>query len=106
MEGTAFLIHNTFQYDEIGQPIPVEEVREIYCHIESVGQREFFSAGQNGINSDLKIVTQAVNYNNESEIEYNDARYGIYRTFRRQNSDEIELYCEWKGGLIGEESQD
>lgn len=101
MEGSAFLVREVFEFDEIGQPIPVEEVIEIYCHIESVGQREFFSAGQNGINSDLKIVTQAVNYNNEAIIEYNGARYGIYRTFRKSNSDEIELYCEWKGGISG-----
>lgn len=99
MEGTAFLINQTYEIDELGQRIPVEIPREIFCHIESVGQREFFSAGQNGINADLKIVTQSVNYNNEQIIEYNKERYGIYRTFRKNESDEIELYCEWKGGI-------
>lgn len=103
MEGSAYLIKMTYEYDYIGQPIPVEIPVEILCHIESVGQREFFSAGQNGINSDLKIVTQAVNYENEQIIEYNGQRYGIYRTFRRNDSDEIELYCEWKGGISGQE---
>lgn len=101
MEGSAFLIRETYEIDQIGQRIPIEEVTEILCHIESIGQREFFSAGQNGINSDLKIVTQSVNYNNEAIIDYNGQRYGIYRTFRRNNSDEIELYCEWKGGISG-----
>lgn len=103
MEGTAYLISHTYEIDEIGQRIPVEIAREILCHIESIGQREFFSAGQNGINSDLKIVTQAVNYQNETQIEFNGTDYGIYRTFRRENSDEIELYCEWKGGISGQE---
>lgn len=103
MEGTAYLIRLTYEKDIIGQPIPVEEAIEVLCHIESIGQREFFSAGQNGINSDLKIVTQAVNYNNEMIIEYNGERYGIYRTYRKTNSDEIELYCEWKGGISGQE---
>lgn len=102
MEGSAFLIRETYEIDPIGQRIPIEEVTEILCHIESIGQREFFSAGQNGINSDLKIVTQSVNYNNEAIIDYNGQRYGIYRTFRRNNSDEIELYCEWKGGISGQ----
>lgn len=99
MEGTAYLIRQTYEYDDIGQPIPTEEAIEILCHIESIGQNEFFAAGQNGINSDIKIVTQAVNYSNEEIIEYNGERYGIYRTFRRNNSDEIELYCEMKGGI-------
>lgn len=101
MEGTAYLIHQSYEIDEIGQRIPFEELIEVLCHIESIGQREFFSAGQNGINSDIKIVTNAVNYNNEEIIEYNGGRYGIYRTFRRNDSDEIELYCEWKGGISG-----
>lgn len=99
MEGTAYLIRETYDIDDIGQHIPIEESIEILCHIESIGQSEFFAAGQNGINSDIKIVTQAVNYSNEEIIEYNGERYGIYRTFRRNNSDEIELYCEMKGGI-------
>lgn len=105
MEGTAFLIKETYEEDSINQQIPVEESIEILCHIESIGQREFFAAGQNGINSDLKIVTQAVNYNNETIIEYNGMRYGIYRTFRRKDSDEIELYCEWQGGISGSKNK-
>lgn len=103
MEGTAYLIGETYELDALNQHIPIEVETEILCHIESIGQREFFSAGQNGINSDIKIVTQAVNYNNESIIEYNKERYGIYRTYRRNDSDEIELYCEWKGGISGQE---
>lgn len=103
MEGSANLVKHTYVIDSFNQYIPVDEVREILCHIESVGQREFFSAGQNGINSDLKVVTQSVNYENEEILEYNGQQYGIYRTFRRQDSDEIELYCEWKGGISGKE---
>ena len=103
MEGTAYLVHQTYEYDAIGQPIPVEELREILCHIESIRQNEFFSAGQNGINADFVIITQFCNYNNESIIEYNGQRYGIYRTYKKNESDEIELYCEWKGGISGQE---
>lgn len=99
MEGTAYLIQETYTFDSLNQQIPTEKEVEILCHVESIGQSEFFAAGQNGINSDLKIVTQAVNYSNEEIIEYNGARYGIYRTFRRKDSDEIELYCEMKGGI-------
>lgn len=103
MEGTAYLVHETYEMDSIGQHISSYEEIEILCHIESIGQSEFFSAGQNGINSDLKVVTQSVNYNNEQILIYNNERYGIYRTFRRNNSDEIELYCEMKVGIRGNE---
>lgn len=102
MEGSAYLYRQTYINDPLGQKIPVEEEVEILCHIESIGQKEFFSAGQNGINSDLKIVTQAVNYHNEEIIKFNGERYGIYRTYRRRDSDEIELYCEMRGGISGQ----
>lgn len=102
MEGSAYLIKQTYEVDEIGQRIPAESKREILCHIEYVGQKEFFSAGQNGFKATIKVITPAVNYENEQIIEIDGERYSIYRPYRRASSDEIELYCEWKGGTDGE----
>lgn len=93
MEGSAYLIQKTYSVDRIGQRIPDKEKIEILCHIKSIGQNEFFKAGQSGISPDVKIVTQAVNYNGEQLIECEKELYRIYRTFRSNDSDEIELYC-------------
>ena len=40
----------------------------------------------------------AVNYLGETEIEYKDAQYEIYRTYHEKDSDEIELYLHRKAG--------
>lgn len=106
MEGDMYLISESFEPDEIGQLVPTEKKSEpIPCRIEYISQKEFFQAGQNGLKAELKIVTQACNYNNEEIVEYEGNRYGIYRPYRRNDSDEIELYCERKGG-IDEQSED
>lgn len=99
MESTAYLIRETYIEDSISQRIPKEEKIKLLCHTESIRQNEFFEAGRNGIKADLLIVTQAVNYNNEKILEYDGERYGIYRTYRRPSSDEIEIYAQWKGGI-------
>ena len=106
MESTAYLIKEEYEQDSLGQFIPSEIKREILCHESSIKQNEFFSAGRNGINADLVLITQAVNYEKEKIIEYDGERYGIYRTYRNPHSDEIELYCEWKGGISGQEDKD
>lgn len=106
MEGDVFFIMETLEPDEIGQYIPTETKSEaIPCRIDSITQKEFYSAGQNGLKPEMKITTQAINYSGEEILEYEGNRYGVYRHFRKRDSDEIELYCEWKGG-ISEQSQD
>lgn len=102
MEADAYLIRETYEKDELNQFIPKEQKVAILCHEKSISQSEFFAAGRGGINADLVLITSAVNYAKEKIIEYDGNRYGIYRTYRNPNSDEIELYCEWKGGISGQ----
>lgn len=98
MDGSVVLISETFEKDSIGQQIPTETRTEILCYEKSVTRAEFDSAGQHGLSADLVLVTQAVNYEGQSVAEYNSKRYGIYRTYRNPDSDEIELYMERKAG--------
>lgn len=98
MDGSVVLISETFEKDSIGQQIPTETRTEILCYEKSVTRAEFDSAGQHGLSADLVLVTQAVNYEGQSIAEYNSKRYGIYRTYRNPDSDEIELYMERKAG--------
>lgn len=98
MDGSVVLISKTFEKDSIGQQIPTETRTEILCYEKSVTRAEFDSAGQHGLSADLVLVTQAVNYEGQSVAEYNSKRYGIYRTYRNPDSDEIELYMERKAG--------
>ena len=45
-----------------------------------------------------KFVIWAFEYQDETEIEYNGQRLTVYRTFRRQNEEKIELYTEKRLG--------
>lgn len=98
MDGVAYLIYKTSQPDVIGQYIPTEEKREILVSEGSLTRSEFFKVGQNGMSPEIMLETAAVNYLGETAIEYKDARYGIYRTYHKKDSDEIELYLHRQAG--------
>lgn len=98
--GEAELISTTYKEDAAGQRIPDGEVRtEILVRVESVNRREWTDAGRNGFNPEIKLITAAINYSGEREIEFDGARYSVYRTYNLPNSDEIELYLERKAGV-------
>jgi len=93
-----FLISNTIIEDGIGNQIPQEALREVFCNIDSISQTEYFQASQAGLKSQLKIIIFEFDYNGEKIVEYNAKRYSIYRTFLRDN-ERIELYLASKAGV-------
>jgi phage head-tail adaptor, putative, SPP1 family len=98
MDGVAYLIQMRYKSDKIGQSISSEEKRKIYVSERALTRTEYFKAGQNGMNPGIILTTAAVNYSEESIIEYEDVRYGIYRTYHKLDSDEIELYLHKQAG--------
>ena len=47
----------------------------------------------------LVFITPAVNYSGEPEAELHGVRYRIYRTYRKRDTDEVELHLEEKAGV-------
>lgn len=92
------LISTAYVVDNIGQRIPTETQREVFCGVRSVSGSEFFSAGQNGIKASLQVTVDIDDYQNEKIVEVEGVRYGIYRTYRGRQG-EIELYLEEKAGV-------
>lgn len=84
--------------DAIGQFISHETSRQVFCDVRSVTRNEWFEAGKDGFNPTFVFVMFAPDYQGEKIVEYNDRRYGIYRTYVGRN-ERIELYAEEKGGL-------
>ena len=78
--------------------IPSETKVEIFVREESITRSEWNTAGVQGLQPTIVLVTATVNYNGEKAVEYDGERYSIYRTFRRSDTDEMELYCEKKVG--------
>lgn len=91
------LISVAYTTDGIGQRIPTETEKQVYCKVRSVSQSEWFEAGRNGLKAELQATMFAYDYSGEEICEYNGKRYGIYRTYLR-GTDEIELYLERKAG--------
>lgn len=93
----AYLINSTTTQDSYGVWREILTKRRVFCNVSSVTRAEFFEAGRNGFNPQYQLTMLKWDYQGESAIEYNGEVYAIYRTYERRN-DEIELYCERKGG--------
>lgn len=104
----AWLIEETFATDTLGQRIPTEVPRAVYCDIDSISGAEWFNANEQGMNPQHRIRMFKWDYQGETIVNIGGAladgrltggkRYGVYRTYEGRN-DEIELYLEIKAGL-------
>ncbi|MBR2552304.1 MAG: hypothetical protein IKF05_04860 [Erysipelotrichaceae bacterium] len=93
----AYLIGQTYTTDQFGVQWPEETKQKIYCNVSSVSASEWFEGGRNGLNPELRITTFSADYSGEKIVEYNGARFTVYRTYLTRN-DVIELYCERRKG--------
>lgn len=98
MDDLLVLIAATYAPNEIGAMIPTETRRSIWVRLESVSRAEWYRAGMAGLQPEIVAITPAVNYSGETAAELGGKRYAIYRTYRRADSDDIELYLEDKAG--------
>ena len=83
--------------DELGQLIPVEEKREVFCSVGSVSFAEWSEGGRQGLRPELRATMFLYDYNGEDTAIYRDCRYAVYRTYIGKN-DTIELYLERRAG--------
>lgn len=74
------LIEFTETQDEIGNIIQTETSRTIYAKKNFVGVQEFYNAVAVGITPTAQLQIRALNYHNESEVDYNGVRYNVVRT--------------------------
>lgn len=95
---TITLIKKTYTSDDLGQKIPTETQRTIYCQIGSISRAEWNAAGQMGLNPEIVATVFAPEYQGEEVAEINGVRYSIYRTYR-DKGEKLELYLERKAGV-------
>ena len=99
MEGGAYLITMSHEKDSIGQHVPKETKSEIFVSTGNINRSEWATAGSRGLKADLMLKTASVNYSGEELIEFENDRYGIYRTYTNPETEETELYLEKKAGV-------
>lgn len=92
------LIKTTYTTDAIGQKVPAETSRDVFCQLQSVTQSEWFEAGRNGLKAEYRATMFAPEYEGEEIVSLNSVRYGVYRTYLGKN-ETIELYLERKAGV-------
>lgn len=87
------LLQKDYKEDEIGNQIGIETSINILCGITSIGRNEFYNAATNGLKLEMTFIVHEFEYNGENEIEYENNRYKVVRTYKK-NNEEIELICE------------
>ncbi len=92
------LIGVTYKPDAIGQQVPTENRRDVFCNITSVSAAEWFEAGKAGLNPEYRATMFAPDYQGEQIAELEGVRYGVYRTYLGKH-ETIELYLERKAGV-------
>lgn len=84
--------------DAIGQLVPEEIRREVFCNLSSVSASEWFEAGRAGLKAEYRATIFAPDYCGETIAELDGVRYGIYRTYVGRD-EALELYLERKAGV-------
>lgn len=96
-DDVILLVNSCFIDDEIGQKIPRETTRQVFCRVGNIARSEFFAAGQNGLNPEYRFDVFRGDYNGERTVVFHNCRYSVYRTYA-SNNDTIELYVERRAG--------
>lgn len=97
---TLDLIAKEYTIDQMGQRIATEKSTTVYATLQSVSRAEWTSysaTGRNGLVPAYVALVFNGDYSGETIAEYDGTRYGIYRTYERDD-EIVELYMEKKAG--------
>lgn len=95
-----YLISEVLVEDEIGNTITSSFTsNKCYAKKQSVRTNEFYNASMVGLTPSCEFVIKRLNYNGESELEWNNDRYEIIRTIDPKNKFDIVLVCSKKIGV-------
>ena len=95
-----YLLNDAVGVDDIGNQVntPTTSVKS-YAKKQSVRTNEFYNATMTGLTPSCEFVIKRLNYNGQSELEWNGTRYQIIRTIDPKNKFDIVLVCSKKIGV-------
>jgi len=97
-----YLISNEITYDDIGNTVySLSNSKKCYAKKQSVKVSEFYNAMEIGMNPSVEFVIKRLNYNEETELIWNNENYSVIRTIDSKNKFDIVLVCSKKVGLNG-----
>lgn len=89
-----YLVTKTTETNKVGDSIKKEEKKMRFAKLKSIGQSEFYQAQGQGLKPELKLVLPDIlDYEGQEEVIYNNFRYKVLRTFKPDNTNEIEIVC-------------
>lgn len=95
-----YLISEVLEEDEIGNTITSSSTsNKCYAKKQSLRTNEFYNASMVGLTPSCEFIIKRLNYNGESELEWNNDRYEIIRTIDPKNKFDIVLVCSKKIGV-------
>lgn len=95
-DDVMYLVTETLTQDAYGVFQRTETERKVFCKVTSIGSREWFDGGRNGLNPELRFIVFRYDYDGEKIVKFHGDYFTIYRTFIRD--DNIELYTERRQG--------
>ena len=104
MDEQIQLISQIYETDSLGQRIPKDGTPSpVWAKLKSVSRSEWAAAGQHGLQPQLVAIIYAMEYADQPVVVIGGGktarRYAVYRTYRPENSEYIELYLERKVGV-------
>lgn len=89
-----FLVAKTSTTNNVGDSIQTEVRAMRFAKLKSISQNEFYQAHANGLKPEIKFaLPDVLDYDGQEEIIYNNFRYKVLRTFKPEDSNEIEIVC-------------
>lgn len=98
MDAVITLVGTTKYKNSYGVIIEAPTTRDVFAVKRDITRAEYFGAGRNGLNPEFMVTVFHGDYNGERTAQYNGQQYSIYRSFRPEGSDYVELYLERRGG--------
>ncbi len=96
-----YLVQQNETQDDIGNIIPSSETLvKVYAKPQMVGTKEYYNAVSVGLTPSDELRIKKMNYNGESELEWNGQRYSIIRTIPKEHMDMV-LVIGHKQGVNG-----
>lgn len=105
MDAIAYLVQDDIRtYDEYGNEIISQPVKEVFVQVDTVYSSEFYNAAQAGLRPSLRFfITHRIDYNGETELLYEGGRYSVVRT--DWSGDGVALICEEKAKYFTDPSE-
>ncbi len=95
-----YLVSKTLEEDEIGNiQTSSFQLTKRYAKKQSVRTNEFYSAVETGLTPSVEFVMKRLDYDGQTELNWNNKRYSVIRTIDPKNKFDIVLVCAIKIGI-------